>query len=120
MILAHAEEEISSAIELPVGVTQRTGTGQRLRFGTKFLQVKTLIGKIGKNNGPIRNRVVAAAVFVHSRSRVEPCRRNIHHRSIRGASDDDLPTAFASAPLDPINIIAVDSDLLKPNLAAGD
>jgi hypothetical protein len=116
MVFAHTEKKISLKIYLPVRVAQFAGWCQRLWFGTVFLEIKSLIDEVGKNDSSMGDSVIAATVFVHARARVESRRCDIRQLSIRGAPHDNFSSTFMGAPFDPVDIVAIHSDLLEPNL----
>src|SRR5882672_10184068 len=120
MVLAHAEKKISPAVDHPIGVAYVYSRGQRLGFRAWSLDIETLVGKIREDNGAVRNRIVAAAVFVHPGASVEAGRRYVRYPSIRRTAHNDLSAALLRSPLHPIDIDAVDSHLFKSNFARCD
>jgi hypothetical protein len=84
------------------------------------LDIEALVGKIGEDNRAVRNRVVAAAVFVHPGAGIKADGSSIRHLSIRRTANNDLPPALLRSPLDPIDIVAVKPYLFKPNFARCD
>ena len=82
-----------------------------------MLDIEALVGKIREDNRAVRNRIVAAAVFVHPGASVEADRRYVRHPSIRRTAHNDLSSALLRTPLDPIDIVAVEPYLFKSDFA---
>src|SRR5262245_40683368 len=120
MILAHAIETISAPIELAIGITHCGSWGQRRGFANETLEVQPLIGEVGKNNRAVQYRVVAAPILMHAGARIEPQWSHIGDCPVAGPAHDDFSTAFLRTPLDPIDVITVDADLLQADLTTGD
>src|SRR5215470_5475672 len=120
MILAYAIETISAPIELAIGITHCGSRGQGRGFATKAMDVQSLVGEVRKNNRAVQHRVVAAAVLMHPGARIEPSWSHISDCPVAGPAHDDFSTAFLRTPLDPIDVITVDADLLQADLTAGD
>ena len=120
MVLADGVIKISAPIELPVGETVRRAGCEWSRWRVKRLEVKPLVGEIGKDDGAVGNGVIATAVLVHAGAGVESRWRDINDFPGGGAPHDYLTAAFLGAPLDPIDVMAVDADLFQADLATAD
>src|SRR4030095_14326746 len=117
MVLAHAEKKISPAVDLSVGVAHVRSGSERPRLRARSLDIEALVGKIREDNRAVRNRVVAAAVFVHPGAGIKADGSSIRHLSIRRTVHNNLSPALLRSPLDPIDIAAVEPYLFKPNFA---
>src|SRR5439155_13612092 len=120
MAFAHTEKKISPAVDDSIGVTQARSRGQRPRRRANSLDIEALVSKIREDNGAARNRIVAAAIFVHAGAGVEWRGRNVRHSSIWGTANDDLSSAFLGSPLDPIDVVAIEPNLFKADLTTCD
>ena len=61
----------------------------------------------------------AAAVFVNARAGVERRRIHVGHTAVAALADDDIASRLRGASLDPVDVVAVEADLLEPD-DAGD
>src|SRR5437667_9708081 len=120
MVLAHTKKKISPAVDLSIGVTQARSRGQRPRRRANSLDIEALVSKIREDNGAARNRIVAAAIFVHAGAGVEWRGRNVRHSSIGGTAEADLSSAFFGSPPDPICVVAIEPNLFQADFTSRD
>src|SRR5688500_2429637 len=88
---------------------------QRLWLRSRRLLVDALIGKVRKEDSPLLNYIIAAAVFVNTRARVEPGRCYVGLAPVGVAPDNDIAAALGRPHLDPVPIKPFKLQLTEAN-----
>ncbi len=107
MVLAHGEDTLACGVDRQVRVAHIPfGTdGARRRCG--ILAVETLVVEVGEPDGAVADRVIAAAIFMDARTRVEAARRDVGNRAVHGAAHYHLPAVLVRPSLDPVQVGAI-------------
>src|ERR1051325_5833220 len=116
MIFTNANQAVVHLVHHSVGKAQtivRAIGSQKLRLGISALPVEWLVSIIREVNDALMNNLIAAAVLVHSRARVETRRIDVFPRARSRLPDDHLATGFGGPAFNPINVVAVYLDLTK-------
>src|SRR5438552_7499097 len=90
------------------------------RVSRRVLAVETLVGIVGEVDCSVLDEVASAPVLVNSCSCAEAWRGNIRQRAVWFSLDDYVPALVGWSKLVPVNVIAVNSKLVKPNICRGD
>ena len=119
MILAHADQSATQRIDHAIRVAQRGLGRDRPRRVAGLVAIETLIGEVREVDGAVMQRIRSAAIFVNARADVEPLRSDVNGTS-RGPFHDHVPPTFERAPFEPVNVAAVNLDLIEPQRAGSD
>jgi len=112
VVLPDADELPVSAVQREVAIAERPRGCQRRGRGLAFqIQgIYALIAEVDEVDVIAVHEVGATAVLVHSRTRVEPGRRDVARRAGRGMPDEDVAPALLRTPFDPIDVVTGESD----------
>jgi hypothetical protein len=114
MVFTYADYASSTPVNDTISVAQVRLGGNGLWHAAGVLAVKALVNKVREANRAILNCESSSTVFVHSSSDIKHWWSNIHDRPFKRPPDYDCPAILRGARLDPINILAVESNLRWP------
>src|SRR6185503_692119 len=118
MIFADANQPLSATIYHHICVTDLIVAAiltDEFRSARAGLPVKLLVREVGKVKRSVANRVVTAAVFMHSRACVEIAWGHIRALAVTGQPHNCLTAALGRSHLHPIDVVAVELHLREPD-----
>src|SRR5579859_704436 len=117
VVLAHRVEEAAPRVHLEVGMANVGIRRDRPWLGIRVLAVDALVVVVREPDGAVVHRVLAAAVFMDARPRVEARRRDVDDAPVRSVADDDHAPAFEWTAFDPVEVVAVPAAHREDELA---
>src|SRR5205814_7243158 len=77
------------------------------------LLIESLVGEIGEIDKAAMHIHRAAAIFVHPGTHAKGRRRNVLDGGIRASAHQHIAAALGGAPLDPVDVAAIDADIAE-------
>src|SRR5258706_3554434 len=107
MVLPHGEDALACGVDRQVRVAHipfGADCSWRRRW---ILAIETLVDEVGEPDGAVADRVIAAAIFMDARTRVEAARRDIGNRAVHGTAHYHLPAVLVRPSLHPVQVGAI-------------
>lgn len=119
MVFTHGENAAAWQIEFEIGVAAAVRRFDPARRGARLNEPDAPIGALAKNNEACRNRVGAAAIFMHAAAYVKGRRREVRNFTIRPAAAQNRAAILAWPRFEPIEVLAIDAHAAKTNRRPG-
>src|SRR5712691_6276388 len=82
MVLAHGEDTLAFAVDREVRMAHIPLGADGARRPCGILPVETLVIEVGEPDGAVADRVIAAAIFMDARTRIEAARCDVGNRAV--------------------------------------
>jgi hypothetical protein len=120
MVFTHTNQPVSITIYNGICISKFSGRCDRSWPVSRFLAIKARIGEIGEVNCPLMDNESAAAVLMYPSSGIEWRLSNIYYLPILGMTYNHTPATFSRPHFDPVDILTIKNNLVKPGRPGSD
>ena len=115
VVLPNANQSSTRLINNRVGIANVRGGSNRLRRSFPSPDIESLVGKVGKVNDSVSDRIISSPILMHESTGVEGRRRYIVYDASRIPFHYDAAPTFSRPHFNPINVRSINQWLRQPN-----
>ena len=119
MILPHRKDTAARQVEFEIGVAAVFRRFDPARRAARLDEPDASIGALADDNGALRRRVGAAAIFMDTAADIEGRRREVCDLAIRAAAAQNRAAILVWPGFEPVKVLAIDAEATKTNRPLG-
>ena len=119
MVFPHGKNAAARQVEFEVGVAAAFRRFDPARRAARLDEPDAPVGALAHNDDARRDRVGAAAIFMHAAADIEGRRREIFDLAIRPTAAQNRAAILAWPGFEPVKVLAIDAEAAKTNRQLG-